>query len=90
MAKVEEHSKQYWFFCPGCQCSHAFTVPPWSFNGDVDKPTFAPSLMCNGHDAATRCHSFVKEGKIQFLQDCHHKLAGQTVDLPDWEGFGKG
>lgn len=31
------------------------------------------------------CHSFVLEGKIQFLQDCSHGLAGQTVDLLNWE-----
>ena len=30
------------------------------------------------------CHSFVTDGKIQFLNDCSHELAGQTVDLPDW------
>lgn len=28
------------------------------------------------------CHSFVKDGKIQFLGDSTHALAGQTVDLP--------
>ena len=31
------------------------------------------------------CHSFVKAGRIEFLGDCTHHLAGQTVDLPDWE-----
>jgi hypothetical protein len=31
------------------------------------------------------CHSFVTDGKIQFLSDCSHKLAGQTVDIPDWD-----
>lgn len=31
------------------------------------------------------CHSFVTNGRIQFLGDCTHPLAGQTVDLPDWE-----
>lgn len=30
-----------------------------------------------------RCHSFVTDGKIQFLGDCSHALAGQTVELPD-------
>lgn len=30
------------------------------------------------------CHSFVVDGRIQFLADCTHALAGQTVDLPDW------
>lgn len=28
------------------------------------------------------CHSFVREGRIQFLGDCTHRLAGHTVDLP--------
>lgn len=27
------------------------------------------------------CHSFVRDGKIEFLTDCTHSLAGQTVDL---------
>ena len=29
------------------------------------------------------CHTFVTDGRIQFLSDCTHALAGQTVDLPD-------
>lgn len=33
----------------------------------------------------TVCHSFVTDGRIQFLGDCTHALAGQTVDLPDLE-----
>ncbi len=33
----------------------------------------------------TVCHSFVTDGRIQFLGDCTHTLAGKTVDLPDWE-----
>ncbi|WP_223630229.1 DUF6527 family protein [Pseudomonas atacamensis] len=32
------------------------------------------------------CHSFVTDGRIQFLGDCTHGLAGQTVNLSDWEG----
>ena len=34
------------------------------------------------------CHSFVTDGRVQFLGDCTHQLAGQTVelaDLPDWD-----
>lgn len=34
--------------------------------------------------APTACHSFVTDGRIQFLTDCTHALAGQTVDLPEW------
>ena len=34
------------------------------------------------------CHSFVTDGRIQFLDDCTHALAGKTVDLPDWTEVG--
>lgn len=34
----------------------------------------------------TVCHSFVTDGRIQFLDDCTHALAGATVDLPAWPG----
>lgn len=39
------------------------------------------------------CHSFVTNGKIEFLSDCTHSLAGKTVELPikggiaDYESF---
>lgn len=33
-----------------------------------------------------RCHSFITDGRIQFLGDCTHELAGKTVDLPDFQG----
>lgn len=31
------------------------------------------------------CHSLITDGMIQFLNDCTHELAGQTVELPNWE-----
>ncbi|MGK9222085.1 MULTISPECIES: DUF6527 family protein [unclassified Microbacterium] len=33
---------------------------------------------------ATVCHSFVRDGRIEFLTDSTHALAGQTVELPHW------
>lgn len=32
-----------------------------------------------------RCHSYVTDGRIQFLGDCTHALAGQTVPLEPHE-----
>ena len=29
------------------------------------------------------CHSFVRNGRIEFLGDCTHRLKGQTVPLPE-------
>lgn len=31
------------------------------------------------------CHSFVRDGMVQFLSDCTHALAGQTVALGEWQ-----
>lgn len=82
--------KLYLFHCPGCGNDHPFEIEcangnGWTWNGSMDKPTFSPSLLCNPDIPEVRCHSFVSDGKIQFLSDCFHKLAGQTVDIPDWE-----
>lgn len=33
----------------------------------------------------TVCHSFVTEGRIQFLADSTHELAGQTVPMPPFK-----
>jgi len=91
------------FGCPGCSCLHTISKA-WSFNGDVDRPTFSPSILvrtghyADGHKGdcwcaynekhptkfkCTICHSFITDGKIQFLNDCTHELKGQTVDLID-------
>jgi Family of unknown function (DUF6527) len=77
------------FFCPGCQCGHRVRVHPpgipglWTWNNDVNKPTFTPSILVNASNVNQRCHSFVTDGKIQFLTDCYHELRGQTVELDD-------
>lgn len=81
------------FRCPGCDDYHQIRVGTWTFNGDVKRPTFSPSVLVrydvsppNQHLSIV-CHSFVTDGRIQFLGDCTHSLAGQTVDLPPWTGF---
>lgn len=38
----------------------------------------------DGQALPSICHSFVAEGMIQFLDDCTHRLKGQTVALPAW------
>ena len=86
------------FFCPGCQSAHTIKTSAggWGWNGDIEKPTFTPSVLVT-HDAnpdaserfkewrtARACHSLVTDGMIQFLGDCTHALAGQTVPLADF------
>lgn len=60
----------------------------WTFNDDFERPTFRPSMLCtfNGHENPpefVREHFFVTDGKIQYLPDCHHDMAGKTVDMID-------
>lgn len=79
------------FECPGCGYGHHVYVNKerspagscWSWNGSMEAPTFHPSILVTNPGA--RCHSFVTDGRIQFLTDCDHPLAGQTVDLPEVE-----
>jgi hypothetical protein len=78
----------YMIFCPGCKCCHGIWVDKpdpvngchWSFSGDLERPSFSPSLLISGV-----CHSFIRDGRIEFLSDCKHELAGKTVDLPDFD-----
>jgi len=58
---------------------------PWQWDGNVEAPTLHPSLRTRGSDCRGDwvCHSWVRKGKVQFLADCTHPLAGRTVDLLD-------
>lgn len=70
-------------------------IPRWNWNGDLGRPTVRPNVMVTyqeNHDEPKwykwwrkkrRCNFFVTDGRIQFLVDSTHALAGQTVDLPD-------
>ena len=88
----DDGSHYCWLFrCPGCEDTHH--VRGWTWNGSKEAPTFSPSILVYSHQAmredntiysTPQCHSFVTDGRIQFLSDCTHALAGQTVDLPDW------
>lgn len=49
---------------------------------EAGMPKPAPASF---ESAPTVCHSFVTDGQIQFLSDCTHGLAGQTVPLPEWD-----
>lgn len=112
---TEDNGLMFW--CPGCDMAHRIqhgsgSGSRWGWNGDVDKPTFTPSVLVRGSEMTEKgradyeacraagfpkpapesfenkpsvCHSFVKDGRIQFLGDCTHALAGWTVELPAWD-----
>lgn len=86
------------FCCPGCGGSglHMLPVnsavtsrPKWTWNGDLEKPTLEPSILTKWGppDNVRICHSYLREGVLEFLTDCTHEFAGKHVPLPplpDW------
>lgn len=83
-----------WFDCPGCKMHHRIVLGPgegprWDWDGRVEDPTFSPSVLVRytwgPERRAVVCHSYVRRGMIEFLSDCTHALAGQTVALPPYD-----
>lgn len=58
--------------------------PNWTLH-ELDPLHLEPSVLtrANYESGDFVCHSFVRNGRVEFLGDCTHELAGQTVDLPD-------
>lgn len=86
------------FWCAGCEEHHQINSKSWEFNGDFEKPTFSPSYLTwnepnpnadpkydptGKYRNGFRCHSFIRDGNIEYLSDCTHKLAGQTVQMTE-------
>jgi hypothetical protein len=80
------HLAGYTFMCPGCNEIHQINTR-WIFNGDLNSPTVSPSILVTWDQGIERtymrCHSFIRDGRIQFLDDCTHDLKGKTVELPN-------
>jgi hypothetical protein len=82
---IQYHSGLYGFKCPGCGMSHTVNNEIWTLSWKNDKPTLSPSVLDQWMSTKTGkkevCHMFVRDGKIQYLNDCTHKLKGQTVEM---------
>lgn len=109
MAKVKLHDEKhgtYKFKCPAGHWHYINTIVPnqqnaqWNFNGDVNNPTFTPSINertgyyvdpnIQGDEEwlkknSYHCHFVITDGKIHFCGDCSHGLKGQTINLPELE-----
>lgn len=76
--------KSYIIWCEGCQQTHSFDVredggqPTWEFNGNMEKPTFTPSLRY------PRCHLILTDGIIHYCGDCYHHLCSLDVPLAEF------
>lgn len=78
-------------YCFACGCGHKFNRKQWQFNGDYVLPTFSPALrwrvppnpLSNQHEHI--CHCTIRDGKIEYADDCTHAMAGMTYDLHEFK-----
>lgn len=86
--------EEYLFMCPGCKSEHRFIVkwggtsgrdrPSWTFNGDMDKPTFNPSLLMQWQDFPTdEEHARIMAGeKVPMKKHiCHLFVRGGLIEF---------
>lgn len=103
---AEHADAGFMHWCPACKGMHMIAVDRpfknaagkevrWEFDGNLESPTFAPSVKITtgprptvpeGRPDAGRidiCHYHIRKGRIEFCNDCTHELSGQKVPLPD-------
>ena len=81
------------FYCPACDTSHSFNVEGWTLIDTAKGPTVSPSLKITGYittrageSEEVHCHLFIREGKLVYLPDYKHDMAGETVPMVSYEG----
>ncbi len=57
-SKLRRATDGYSHWCPGCEEMHSITVDRvggtnWTFNGNLERPTFSPSVRITGFDWPT-------------------------------------
>ena len=83
--ETKEEKGTFEFWCPGCKHHHFVKRSIWKL--DIKENTISPSVLVRCPDPDNHgtflsvCHTFVRNGQIQFLNDCTHVLAGQTVPM---------
>lgn len=48
LGKTADGGELVSFRCPGCDDYHQIRVGTWTFNGDLESPTFSPSVLVRG------------------------------------------
>lgn len=72
-------------WCPGCKMLHVLPWKRggWTFDGNVDAPTFIPSFRHRWHEGKVEkvCHYILTGGVLDYCADSTHGLRGK-VPLP--------
>lgn len=82
---IDEGNGYFSHYCAGCKQMHSFRTigtemepkPLWQFNGNMERPTFTPSMRWHGD----QCHYVLTDGIMNYQPDCAHELKGTKVPL---------
>lgn len=83
----------YSFWCVACNRRHAFYTHDGYTNNrswtlvSKEPVTVQPSIKLTGHYGDIEnfcCHLFIQNGRLIYLSDCTHHLAGKEVDMIDF------
>ena len=70
---------RFYFYCKACNEIHGINNT-WAVEINAfGKPTVNPSILIEKENY--KCHMHIKNGKIKYLDDSTHYLAGKTVDM---------
>jgi len=82
-AKLRRAEGRFFHWCPGCANMHPLPDAGWTFNSDLEKPTFEPSFKQILDSRGRVCHYIITDGVLNFCGDSWHDLKGKAVPLPD-------
>ena len=88
----DDHGGQhhhYHFWCPACRRLHLYNTEGeirWSFDGNLESPTFKPSLKYTGGPAGVKCHLWCKNGVLEYCNDTPHaEFKGKSVPMVEMD-----
>lgn len=86
MSDLPETNITHTFWCGGCHCYH-FVDRRWSVTDGPNGATVRPSILVQRprEPREERCHLFITDGQIEYLNDSTHELRGRTVALDEFE-----
>jgi hypothetical protein len=74
------------FYCPACTYSHIFYDSGWTFDNNLETPSFTPALK--NSFGTNVCDLNITSGEIIYQTDSTHALSGQTVQMIDYNTLG--
>jgi len=88
IARGAERHPDFIFFCPGCKCGHGIWTTKknsldaiWTFDGNMEKPTFTPSLLIRGWQVPPvdpQTNDWKRGPNGKYILDPNGKIAGST------------